>query len=74
MRLWCVRLLRVCCSTSADDESKGPSLVNNFINGEFVPASTGEYLDVLNPATNEVCGRVTLSDAAVRAVQCAVLA
>ena len=60
-------LLPVCChSTSADDESKGPSLVNNFINGEFVPASSGEYLDVINPATNEVCGRVTLSNSAVR--------
>lgn len=35
----------------------------NYINGEWRQSSTDEYLDVVNPATNEVLGQVPLSPA-----------
>ncbi|MEW5987301.1 MAG: CoA-acylating methylmalonate-semialdehyde dehydrogenase [Chloroflexota bacterium] len=36
----------------------------NYINGEWRPSAAQEYLDVINPATTEVLGRVPLSPAA----------
>lgn len=38
-------------------------LYQNFINGEFVPAACGETIDVTNPATNAVVGRIPRSKA-----------
>jgi malonate-semialdehyde dehydrogenase (acetylating)/methylmalonate-semialdehyde dehydrogenase len=35
----------------------------NYINGEWRQSSTAEYLDVINPATNDVLGQVPLSPA-----------
>jgi malonate-semialdehyde dehydrogenase (acetylating)/methylmalonate-semialdehyde dehydrogenase len=35
----------------------------NYINGEWRQSSTAEYLDVINPATNELLGQVPLSAA-----------
>jgi hypothetical protein len=35
----------------------------NFVAGAFVPAACGEWVDVTNPATNEVVGRVPRSRA-----------
>jgi malonate-semialdehyde dehydrogenase (acetylating)/methylmalonate-semialdehyde dehydrogenase len=35
----------------------------NYINGEWRHSSTAEYLDVVNPATNDVLGQVPLSPA-----------
>jgi malonate-semialdehyde dehydrogenase (acetylating)/methylmalonate-semialdehyde dehydrogenase len=49
-------------------------LLDNYIGGEWTPASAGDELDVTNPATGEVLARVPLSsaadlDAAVRAAR-----
>ena len=38
-----------------------PINVDNYINGSFVPPSTSQYLDVLNPANSQVIGKVGLS-------------
>jgi len=35
----------------------------NYINGEWKPSSSAEYLEVINPATNDVLGQVPLSPA-----------
>jgi len=35
--------------------------IDNFINGEFVPPSTGQYMDVTAPATGKVCAKVAVS-------------
>ncbi|KEG09407.1 aldehyde dehydrogenase, mitochondrial precursor [Trypanosoma grayi] len=35
-----------------------------LINGKFVPAVSGKMMDVINPATEEVCARVAEADAA----------
>ncbi|KAL3921562.1 MAG: hypothetical protein SGILL_002683, partial [Bacillariaceae sp.] len=35
--------------------------VDNYINGAFVPPSTSQYLDVLNPSNSHVIGKVGLS-------------
>jgi len=35
-----------------------PSVVQNFINGKFVDSSATSFIDVTNPATNEVICRV----------------
>lgn len=35
--------------------------VDNYVSGVFVPPSTKEYLDVLNPANAQIIGRVGLS-------------
>ena len=37
--------------------------VRNYISGEFVPATAGEFLDVTDPALGEVISRVPLSPA-----------
>jgi malonate-semialdehyde dehydrogenase (acetylating)/methylmalonate-semialdehyde dehydrogenase len=36
----------------------------NYINGEWRPSSAADYLDVVNPATNEILGQTPLSLAA----------
>jgi malonate-semialdehyde dehydrogenase (acetylating)/methylmalonate-semialdehyde dehydrogenase len=36
----------------------------NYINGQWRVSSAGDYLDVINPATNELLGQVPLSPAA----------
>lgn len=36
-------------------------VVDNYINGGFVPPSTNEYLDVINPADSKIIGKVGLS-------------
>lgn len=38
-----------------------PTIINNFIGGSYVPPAQGRYMDVLNPATDEVIGRVAVS-------------
>mmetsp|Transcript_3050 Transcript_3050/g.3633 ORF Transcript_3050/g.3633 Transcript_3050/m.3633 type:complete len:491 (+) Transcript_3050:155-1627(+) len=35
--------------------------VHNFINGEFVPPSTGQYLAITSPHDGKVCGKVAVS-------------
>ena len=39
-----------------------PTVVDNYINGGFVPPSTNEYLDVINPANSKTIGKVGLSE------------
>lgn len=34
-----------------------------FINGRWVPPSSGKYLDVVNPATEQVIGRIPAANA-----------
>ncbi|MEX2272739.1 MAG: betaine-aldehyde dehydrogenase [Vicinamibacterales bacterium] len=51
-------------------------ITQNFINGEFRPASNGKTIDVINPATEEVIAQVPAStkedvDAAVQAARAA---
>jgi malonate-semialdehyde dehydrogenase (acetylating) / methylmalonate-semialdehyde dehydrogenase len=36
-------------------------VVDNYINGKFIPPSTKEYMDVLNPSNSQVIGKVGLS-------------
>ncbi len=36
----------------------------NYIDGKWQEANATEFLDVINPATNEVLGKVPLSSAA----------
>jgi malonate-semialdehyde dehydrogenase (acetylating)/methylmalonate-semialdehyde dehydrogenase len=38
-----------------------PPVLRNFVGGHWVPASSGELLDVTNPASGEVIARVPLS-------------
>jgi malonate-semialdehyde dehydrogenase (acetylating)/methylmalonate-semialdehyde dehydrogenase len=40
------------------------TIVDNYIGGKVVPPSSNEYLDVINPATSGVIGKVALSTAA----------
>jgi malonate-semialdehyde dehydrogenase (acetylating)/methylmalonate-semialdehyde dehydrogenase len=35
--------------------------ITNFINGAFVPSKANTFLDVTNPATNEVISRVPIT-------------
>lgn len=35
--------------------------IQNYINGQWQPSSAADYLDVVNPATQEILGRVPLS-------------
>eukprot|EP01138_Halocafeteria_seosinensis_P016488 gb/GECG01016819.1/.p1 GENE.gb/GECG01016819.1/~~gb/GECG01016819.1/.p1 ORF type:complete len:508 (+),score=56.06 gb/GECG01016819.1/:1-1524(+) len=44
-------------------ENSGIRINDNYINGEFVAPRSGEYKDVTNPATNEVCARYAVSNA-----------
>jgi len=44
--------------------SASPSLVKNYIGGQWVAARTGQTLQVCNPATTEALARVPLSTAA----------
>jgi len=36
--------------------------VNNYINGEIVPPSTNEYLDIINPSDSSILGEVAISN------------
>lgn len=38
-------------------------ICNNFINGEFVPPSTNEYMDIQSPVDDSIIGSVALSNA-----------
>jgi methylmalonic acid semialdehyde dehydrogenase len=38
-------------------------VVDNYIDGQFVPPSSNEYIDVLNPSNNQIIGKVGLSTA-----------
>lgn len=39
-------------------------VVDNYIDGKFVPPSTNRYMDVLNPANSQVIGKVAVSSGA----------
>jgi len=59
---------------SATESTTATRLLDNYIAGRWTPATSGEELDVTNPATGEVLARVPLSsaddlDAAVRAAR-----
>lgn len=50
--------------------------INNYIQGEYLPPSTGEYLNVENPANDDVIAKVGVSsakdvDTAVKAAEAA---
>mmetsp|Transcript_18115 Transcript_18115/g.22012 ORF Transcript_18115/g.22012 Transcript_18115/m.22012 type:complete len:527 (-) Transcript_18115:1860-3440(-) len=50
---------RKSCKTKAFRSfSTNPPTVKNFINGEFVESSTDKWIELTNPATNEVIGLV----------------
>jgi malonate-semialdehyde dehydrogenase (acetylating)/methylmalonate-semialdehyde dehydrogenase len=60
-------------TTTTPTPSPGPTTVDavatvtvtvcdNYINGEYIPSSTNEYLDVLNPANSKTIGKVTISN------------
>ena len=36
-------------------------ILNNYINGKWVPSKSGKFRDVLNPATAEVLSKVPVS-------------
>jgi len=36
--------------------------VNNYINGEIVPPSTNQYLDIINPSDSSILGKVAISN------------
>ena len=60
----------------SDYPSSSNVVVDNYIAGAFVPPSTNEYLNVTNPASGAIIGKVGLSnrddvDTAVRAAQLA---
>ena len=38
------------------------TVIDNYIAGSHSPPSSGEYLDVINPATFQVVGRVAISN------------
>ena len=40
------------------------TIVDNYIGSKVVPPSSNEYLDVINPATSGIVGKVALSTAA----------
>ena len=40
------------------------TIVNNYIGGKVEPPSSNEYLDVIDPATSGIIGKVVLSTAA----------
>ena len=53
--------------TGADESKTGvdaPKLYRNYVNGEFLPASDGTTIEVINPATNQVTGLIPRSKAA----------
>ncbi len=39
------------------------STIQNYINGQLVPAQSGQYLDLIEPATGATYGRIARSDA-----------
>ena len=40
------------------------TIVDNYIGGKVVPPSSNEYLDIINPATSGVIGKVALPNTA----------
>ena len=44
-----------------EEPIKEPVMVKNYINGEFVESESEEQLDVINPATQKVIGKVPIS-------------
>ena len=62
------------CSISAQSGSNHPTTAKLFIGGKFVESQTKEWRDIINPATQEVIGRVPFCtqgevDAAVAAAK-----
>jgi malonate-semialdehyde dehydrogenase (acetylating) / methylmalonate-semialdehyde dehydrogenase len=51
-------------SGAPEDSSVSITVVNNYINGKFVPPATNQFMDILNPATSQVIGKVALSSSA----------
>ena len=51
-------------SATADRTQTAVRVLDNFIGGQWVPSSTGNLLDVTNPATGDVICRVPLSSKA----------
>merc|ERR1740130_2246054 len=54
-------------STSSPTPTPTPTVVevtvcDNYINGEYIPSSTNEYLDVLNPTNSSIIGKVAISN------------
>src|SRR5690242_9673025 len=63
-------------STTVDRPQTSTRVLENYIDGAWTPSASSELLDVVNPATGELLGRVPLStsqelDAAVRAARAA---
>lgn len=57
-----------CCCVSACPAGEGAGageikLSPNYVNGEFVPAASGKTIDVIDPATGKVCGKIPRSEA-----------
>eukprot|EP00529_Nitzschia_sp_RCC80_P025013 CAMPEP_0113477072 /NCGR_PEP_ID=MMETSP0014_2-20120614/20012_1 /TAXON_ID=2857 /ORGANISM="Nitzschia sp." /LENGTH=536 /DNA_ID=CAMNT_0000370141 /DNA_START=21 /DNA_END=1632 /DNA_ORIENTATION=+ /assembly_acc=CAM_ASM_000159 len=48
-------------TTTPAIEDPTDAVVDNYIGGQFVAPSTAEYMDVLNPSTNTVVGKVGVS-------------
>ena len=44
-----------------EEPIKEPVIVKNYVDGEFVESESGEWLDVVNPATQKVIGKVPIS-------------
>ena len=44
-----------------EEPIKEPVVVKNYIDGEFVESASEEWLDVVNPATQKVIGKVPIS-------------
>jgi len=51
-------------SATADRTQAGVRVLDNFIGGKWVPSTSGQTLDVTNPATGEVLCKVPLSSKA----------
>ena len=56
----CATLVRF-TTNSFPPSSLSLSVVPNFISGKFTPSAATEFIDVTNPATNEVVARVPKS-------------
>lgn len=39
-----------------------PKIINNYINGKWTPSTSTKFLDIINPATQDVLAKVPLSD------------
>jgi malonate-semialdehyde dehydrogenase (acetylating) / methylmalonate-semialdehyde dehydrogenase len=63
-------------NTNSNKPNSDVVVVDNYINGKFVPPSTEQYMDVLNPSNSQLIGKVGLSSSidVDQAVQVAVKA